>query len=106
MRQEASAVLAAGRAVILDATFMDADQRALVETLAADAGVRFAGVWLQSDPDLLRQRVAARTGDASDADLSVLEAQLANPPAPPAGWHLVTDHDFDNEARILCERLG
>jgi aminoglycoside phosphotransferase family enzyme/predicted kinase len=106
MRQEAAAVLSAGRAVILDATFMDADQRAMAEGLAAEAGVQFAGVWLQSDPDLLRQRVAARTGDASDADLAVLEAQLADAPEPPAGWHLVTDHDFDNEARILCERLG
>lgn len=106
MRQEAAAVLAAGRPVILDATFMDADQRAMAENLAAEAGVRFAGVWLQSDPDLLRQRVGARTGDASDADLAVLEAQLADEPQPPAGWHLVTDHDFDNEARILCERLG
>jgi predicted kinase len=106
MRREAAAVLAAGRPAILDATFMDPDQRASVEALAAEAGVTFAGVWLQSDPDLLRARVAARTGDASDADLAVLEAQLADPPAPPAGWHLVTDHDFDKEARILCERLG
>lgn len=78
----------------------------MVEGLALEAGVRFAGVWLQSDPEVLRQRVAARTGDASDADLAVLEAQLANPSVPPAGWHLVTDHDFDKEARILCERLG
>lgn len=106
MRHEAAAVLAAGRAVILDATFMAEDQRAMAEGLAAEAGVQFAGVWLQSDPELLRQRVAARTGDASDADLAVLEAQLADAPDPPAGWHLVTDHDFDNEARILCERLG
>ena len=106
MRHEASAILAAGRPVILDATFMDAGERAMVEALAAEAGVRFAGVWLQSDPDLLRQRVGARTGDASDADLTVLEAQLADAPDPPAGWHLVDDHDFDNEARILCERLG
>ncbi len=106
MRHEAAAILAAGRPVILDATFMDAGQRAMVEGLALEADVRFAGVWLQSEPDVLRQRIAARTGDASDADIAVLEAQLADPPAPPAGWHLVTDHDFDNEARILCERLG
>lgn len=106
MRREAADVLAAGRSVILDATFMDENERGKVESLARNAGVQFAGVWLQSDPDVLRQRVAARTGDASDADIAVLEAQLANPPAPPAGWHLVTDHDFDKEARILCERLG
>jgi len=106
MRREAADVLAAGRSVILDATFLDEAERGRVESLARNAGVQFAGVWLQSDPELLRQRVAARTGDASDADLAVLEAQLASPSAPPSGWHLVTDHDFDNEARILCERLG
>ena len=70
------------------------------------AGVQFAGVWLQSDPDVLRQRVAARTGDASDADVAVLEKQLAAAPPPPADWTLVTDHDFDSEARKLIELLA
>ncbi len=106
MRVEAAAVLAAGRAVILDATFMDAGERAKIEALAAEAGVKFAGVWLQSDPAVLRSRVAARTGDASDADLTVLEAQLSNPPPAPEGWTLVTDADFDDEARKLTELLG
>jgi aminoglycoside phosphotransferase family enzyme/predicted kinase len=106
MRHEAAAVLAAGRSVILDATFMDAGERAMAEALALEAGVQFAGVWLQSDPELLRQRVAARTGDASDADLAVLEAQLADAPPPPQDWTLVTDHDFDSEARKLTELLG
>ena len=106
MRHEAAAILAAGRAVILDATFLDADERAKVEALAAQAGVRFEGVWLQSDPDVLRTRVAARTGDASDADIAVLEKQLASPAPAPSGWTLVTDADFDHEARKLIELLA
>ncbi len=106
MRQEAAAVLAAGQPVILDATFLDAAEREKVEALAAKAGVRFEGVWLQSDPDVLRERVAKRRGDASDADVAVLEAQLRDAPNPPAGWTLVTDDDFDNEARVLTERLA
>ncbi len=32
---------------------------------------------VQTDPDLCRQRVAQRQGDASEADLKVLESQLA-----------------------------
>ena len=106
MRAEAAAVLAAGRPVILDATFMDGGERAKVEALARDAGVRFEGVWLQSDPEILRERVAKRRGDASDAGLSVLEDQLLHAPPPPEDWTLVTDQDFDSEARKLTEKLG
>ena len=87
MRQEAAAVLAAGRAVILDATFMAEDQRAMAEGLAAEAGVQFAGVWLQSDPELLRQRVAARTGDASDADAAVVARQAETLDQRSVQWH-------------------
>jgi uncharacterized protein len=105
MRREAAAVLAAGRAVILDATFMDAAERARVAALASDAGVVFEGVWLHSEPEVLRARVAARRGDASDADVGILESQLAAYRGPPDGWIVVTDHDFDAEARSLIERL-
>ena len=106
MRAEAAAVLAAGCSVILDATFLDPGERGKVEALAKQAGVAFEGVWLQSDPALLRERVAKRRGDASDADVAVLEAQLKDYAGPPAGWTLVTDEDFDSEARKLIERLG
>ena len=99
-------MLAAGRPVILDATFMDAGERAKVEALARDAGVQFEGVWLQSDPAVLRGRVAARTGDASDATLAVLEDQLRASGSAPHGWTLVTDQDFENQARVLTQRLS
>ncbi len=46
------------------------------EALAREAGVEFEGLWLEAAPDVLRARVAARTGDASDADVAVLERQL------------------------------
>jgi predicted kinase len=37
---------------------------------------------------LLEQRVATRTGDASDATVGVLRAAVRNDPGP-AGWHAV-----------------
>lgn len=40
-------------------------------------GVPFAGLWLTAPPDVLRGRVSAREGDASDADIGVLNQQLA-----------------------------
>ncbi|OYX04352.1 MAG: gluconate kinase [Caulobacter vibrioides] len=69
--------LTAGRAVILDAAFLRPEERDAAEALAREAGVAFEGLWLEAAPDVLRARVAARTGDASDADVAVLERQLA-----------------------------
>lgn len=77
MFDEARAGLKAGRAVLLDAAFLKPQERDAAGALAREAGVRFDGVWLDVAPDELRRRIAARTGDASDADLEVLETQLA-----------------------------
>ena len=73
---EARACLKAGRAVLLDAAFLKPQERDAAEAVAREAGVPFDGVWLDADPDALRRRIAERTGDASDADLKVLEGQL------------------------------
>jgi aminoglycoside phosphotransferase family enzyme/predicted kinase len=72
----AQALLAAGRAVVLDATFTSPEMRARAERLAADCGVPFEGVWLEAPLPVLEDRVAGRTGDASDATVEVLRGQL------------------------------
>jgi len=66
--------LQAGVSVILDATFRDATRRAEALALAPFA----TGLWLDAPADVLRARVGARTNDASDADLAVLERQLVS----------------------------
>ena len=76
--------LAAGASVILDATFRDPARRA--EALALHPAAR--GVWLDAPDAVLRARVAARRDDASDADLAVLERQLAARPAV-TDWAMV-----------------
>lgn len=76
MFDAARACLRAGRAVVLDAAFLDPAERRGAEALADEAGVPFEGLWMEAEPDVLRARVAARTGDASDADVEVLERQL------------------------------
>ncbi|UWQ39833.1 AAA family ATPase (plasmid) [Leisingera aquaemixtae] len=81
----AEQALRAGHSVILDATFLEAGVRDRAEALAARLRVPFDGIWLQGDPAVLEQRIAARTGDASDADAGVLRAQLKRA-ADPAGW--------------------
>ncbi|WPB87140.1 bifunctional aminoglycoside phosphotransferase/ATP-binding protein [Sediminicoccus rosea] len=69
----AAEALAAGHAVIADAVFQRAPER---DALAAlDPG--FTGLWLEAPLDILRARIAARRGDASDATPEVLAATAA-----------------------------
>ena len=68
-------VLDSGRSVVLDAVFLRPNERAAAARLARDTGVDFAGEWLTAPAEVLRARVSGRTGDASDADLAVLDAQ-------------------------------
>lgn len=73
MLAQAEAILAAGHAVILDGVFARPEQR---HAVAAVAGPHpWIGCWLEADPAVLMQRVAARTGDASDATPAVVLRQ-------------------------------
>lgn len=67
--------LQAGRSVIVDATYQNRDQRHAIESVARRLSVPFTGIWLQAPIDKLKERVASRSGDASDADVSVVELQ-------------------------------
>jgi aminoglycoside phosphotransferase family enzyme/predicted kinase len=77
---------AGGHCVVADATFVDVADRRAVEDAAQAAGVPFVGFWLTAPLPELERRVAARSGDASDATVAVLHAVArANPGA--MGWH-------------------
>ncbi len=73
---EAAATLRAGYCAIADAAFLDPAERTAVAAVAAQANLPFTGLWLEAPAETLRQRLAARTDDASDADLQVLDFQL------------------------------
>jgi hypothetical protein len=83
-----AALASAGTTVIADAVFARLDERQAVEAAAQSAGVPFRGVWLELAPEVLRARVAARRGGPSDADVAVLERQLAYDLGP-MGWNRV-----------------
>ena len=74
----AAAVLRAGHAVVADAVFLRPAERAAI----AAAGAPFTGFWLQAPLAVLETRIAARRGDASDADAAVLAAAAARDPGP------------------------
>jgi len=80
--KRAGAIAAAGHSAILDATFLSPAERADVRARAAALGAGFTGIWLEADPQVLEARVAARRGDASDADVAVLRQQLERHAAP------------------------
>jgi hypothetical protein len=76
----AEAVLEAGLSVIVDATFLKRQHRQRFADLAARCGARFVILDCRCPPELARQRLSVRQAqglDPSDADLAVLEIQLA-----------------------------
>lgn len=75
LRELAAAALRAGRNVIVDATFLQQEQRVELERIAARTGARFQGLWLEAPLDVLRDRIRERRHDASDATVEVVETQ-------------------------------
>jgi len=75
MMQEAEAALRAGSAVVADAVFARPEERSGIEAVAGATGAPFAGLWLEAPQETLETRLAARTGDASDAGPEVLRRQ-------------------------------
>ena len=95
--------LRGGHAVVADAAFLRPEERAAIEA-AAPPGVPFRGFWLHAPLGVLRARVAARTGDASDATVAVLEAAAARDPGPVSWRALDAAADPASEARSLLQR--
>ena len=73
--RQAGELLAAGRTVIADGVYGEATQRQGIEAVAKALGLPFRAVWLEAAEGELERRVAARRGDASDADLAVVHSQ-------------------------------
>ena len=76
----AEAALRQGHAVALDAMFLDVQYRLKAAEIATRVGVPFQGFWLEAPTEVLKSRILARHGDASDATTAVLErAAQADP---------------------------
>ena len=95
---KAELVLRAGYSAVLDATFLDVSTRMQAEELACRCSVPFYGYWLTASDGALRARVAARYGDASDATVEVVNAQLSKD-AGPISWHRVDASECATKTR-------
>lgn len=76
LHHAAGTVLTAGWPVIVDAAFLRRGERAQFAALAASLPVPLSIIECRADTSVLRQRIVerqARGGDASEADLAVLE---------------------------------
>ena len=108
LAREARAALAAGQAVVVDAVFAALEERAAIEAVARGEGTPFIGLWLEAPSEILRERVGARTGDPSDADVRVVERQQAYVVGELGSWHLVeasgTPAEIARKATRLVDR--
>jgi len=77
LEQLSASVLQAGFSVIVDAAFLKYEQRQPFMQLAQEKQIPFVILEFTAVADTLRQRIRDRVDDVSDADLSVLEHQLA-----------------------------
>lgn len=100
---KAEAVLRAGHAVILDATFLKPEYRQALQPLAASLGVPFQPVWLQADAQEMISRVTKRHGDASDADAAIVRQQIEAAAGAPEGWHVI---DAGGDAAATSARVA
>lgn len=73
----AEIALRAGHPVVLDAAFLRRAERDEARALAASLGVPFSILACEAPDAVLRERLAARRNDASEADASVLDRLLA-----------------------------
>ncbi len=114
LARHARDIAGAGYPVIVDASFLKHAQRAAFRTMAHKLGVPFVIANVTAPHDVLRARVAARAaqgGDASEATLAVLEAQISARDALTAdeiGCAVTTEPGCDAaaSARALCDALA
>ncbi len=103
----AATCLAAGHSVIADAVYGHPGQRAAIAAVAAAHGVAFHGVWLEAPLALKLERVAGRTGDASDADAAVVRRQAETMDDRGVTWRrLVADRPVAALAAEVRGRLS
>ena len=73
-----SMIIKAGYSVIVDAAFLKRGQREPFQELADRLKAPYIILEITAPAEILRQRITQRKSDVSDADLAVLEHQLAN----------------------------
>jgi aminoglycoside phosphotransferase family enzyme/predicted kinase len=98
MMEMADSAIKSGHSVILDAMFYRVEER----QRAAQICPEFKGLWLSAPDHVIRARLDARKGDASDADIAVYDRQRMMDPGP-IDWQLV---DMSGDAALVAASLN
>ena len=101
----AAMILEQGCSVVVDGVFQRQGDRQAIGRAGAPAHVPFLGVWLEADPQLLWQRVAARHAGPSDADIAVLARQLDRQPSEVDWMHLDAARPIEENCAIILGAL-
>ena len=91
----AQTILESGETVVLDGTFRRPELRERARALADDTDTRYDLVWVTCREAVVRERIAARDDDASDADFEVYKL-LQSEFERPAESH----HRIDNSGTL------
>jgi predicted kinase len=102
LRQKATAALAAGYSVIIDAVSLKTEERRSFAAVAEAASIPFSGLWLAAPGSTMEARLGARRHAASDASPEVLTQQLGRD-AGPMDW-LVIDASRGPEDCLAAAR--
>jgi len=101
INRKAAVALKTGHGVVVDGVFADPTERADIEGVARRLGTPFTGIWLAAPRDTLVVRVAARTGDASDATPDIVDLQLCRNTGPIA-WTVI---DASGKTATVLDRV-
>jgi len=95
-----------GSSVVADTVYGRPQDRRNVAAAARRAGVRFVGVWLELSSDQAQARVAARSGDASDATREVVAHQVDTVVAPTDWLRLDAGRPVGDLAAAVLAAVG
>lgn len=99
--EAAAAAATSMHGLIIDTSFLSSALRAQAAQIAENAGRAWLGLWLEAPLPILEDRLARRSGDASDAGPEVMrEAALIDP--GPITWHRL---DASNPTLLRNEAL-
>ena len=105
-RKRALMALEGGRAVIVDAVHARPEEREALAALAGARGVPFTGLWLEAPARILRDRIAARTADVSDATVELVDVQRGYDIGPQSFAVIDASRTFDEVAASCLQRIG
>jgi len=112
LEEIAAAVLDGGYTVIVDAAFLQREQRRRFRELAQRCKATFVILAVHAPDDVLRERIRRRQDegrDASEADTNILDLQLREQEAltpEESGCAVVIDSSAGTDMAVVAERLG